>query len=291
MASPDRRLPDNVPGDFYVDSTCIDCDACRWIAPDTFDRHGEQSIVRRQPADEATTARALMALTACPTASIGTLEKHDMASVAARFPDRIDGDVFHCGYHHEASFGAATYLIVRPRGNVLVDSPRFTKPLVRRLEELGGVRTLFLTHADDVADHQRFRDHFGCERILHAGDARGALRGVEHVVEGRAPIALDDELAVLPVPGHTRGSACLLLRDTYLFSGDHVAWSHRRGHVYAFRDACWYDWSEQVESMRSLLAQRFEWILPGHGRRCHFPADAMRAEIERAVQWMEAKAG
>ena len=26
MANPRKRLPDNVPGDYFVDSTCIDCD-------------------------------------------------------------------------------------------------------------------------------------------------------------------------------------------------------------------------------------------------------------------------
>ena len=33
MANPKKRVPENVPGDFFVDSTCIDCDACRQIAP------------------------------------------------------------------------------------------------------------------------------------------------------------------------------------------------------------------------------------------------------------------
>ncbi len=28
MANVALRLPENVPGDFFVDSTCIDCDAC-----------------------------------------------------------------------------------------------------------------------------------------------------------------------------------------------------------------------------------------------------------------------
>ncbi len=28
MANPSRRLAENVPGDFYVDESCIDCDAC-----------------------------------------------------------------------------------------------------------------------------------------------------------------------------------------------------------------------------------------------------------------------
>jgi len=44
----------------------------------------------------------------------------------------IAGEVFHCGFHSAASFGAASYLIVRPQSNVLVDSPRFAGPLVRR---------------------------------------------------------------------------------------------------------------------------------------------------------------
>jgi len=36
MANLEKRLPENAPGDFFVDSTCIDCDACRQIAPAVF---------------------------------------------------------------------------------------------------------------------------------------------------------------------------------------------------------------------------------------------------------------
>ncbi len=286
MASPDERRPQNVAGDVFVDSTCIDCDTCRWMAPATFARVGDQSAVHRQPTDEAQLQRALMALVACPTASIGTLEKHPMKAVVAAFPDPIADGVYHCGYHHESSFGAASYLIRRPEGNVLVDSPRFAGPLVRRLEELGGVGTMFLTHRDDVADHARFAGHFGCERILHADDATGDLRAVERLVEGRDEVRLSDDLLVIPVPGHTRGSACLTWRDQFLFSGDHVAWSDDLQRVYAFRSACWYDWSVQIESMRRLAQHTFEWILPGHARRCHFPAADMRARILDTVEWM-----
>ena len=56
-----------------MDDTCIDCDACRQIAPDTFSRsaRARQSVVTRQPEGPAQAARAAMALVACPTASIG----------------------------------------------------------------------------------------------------------------------------------------------------------------------------------------------------------------------------
>jgi len=286
MASAERRRAENAPGDFFVDDTCIDCDACRWIAPDTFDRAGDMSRVRRQPRSPAEERRALMALVACPTASIGTVERHAMDPVLASYPDPIEDGVHHAGYHAEASFGAACYLIVRPGGNVLVDSPRFAKPLVRRIEELGGVSLLFLTHKDDVADHARWAEHFGATRVLHRADATPGTARVERWIDGIEPVPLDDELRVVPTPGHTEGSACLLYRERFLFSGDHVAYSPTRGHVYAFRSACWYDWGVQRASMERLAGHDFEWILPGHGRRCRFPADRMRAEMERCVAWM-----
>jgi glyoxylase-like metal-dependent hydrolase (beta-lactamase superfamily II)/ferredoxin len=290
MATVDERRPENVPGDFYVDTTCIDCDACRWIAPRTFDRAGEMSRVFAQPTSPADVARALQALVACPTSSIGALGEQQTRAAAASFPEPIEAveaRVHHCGYHHPDTFGAASYLIVRESGNVLVDSPRFAKPLVRRIEELGGVSIMFLTHRDDVGDHQRFAEHFGCKRVMHVRDVRPGLDAIERLLEGEEPLQLAPDLRVVPTPGHTPGSACLIFDDEYLFSGDHVAWSPTAQRVHAFRRACWYDWDVQIESMRRLALERFACILPGHGRRCRFEPDAMRSAMEACVSWME----
>jgi glyoxylase-like metal-dependent hydrolase (beta-lactamase superfamily II)/ferredoxin len=319
MASPKRRLATNVAGDFFVDETCIDCETCRWMAPATFNKQDSQSRVYWQPVTEEERRRALLALISCPTGSIGTTEKHDIPGAKAALPDRIDGspkgDVYHCGYHAESSFGAASYLIVRPQGNVLVDSPRWAGALVHRLEELGGVRWMFLTHQDDVADHRKYRDHFACERVMHQADLGHGTRDIERPIVGEEPVLLDvaaadgganagggaggaggpgaaetASLLVIPTPGHTRGSACLLFADRYLFTGDHLAWSHKRGHLYAFRSACWYDWDAQIASMDRLhtLQQQhpFEWVLPGHGRRWHGAAEEMREQLRVCAQWM-----
>ncbi len=286
MARASDRLTHNAPGDFFVDSSCIDCDTCRWMAPETFVEREGQASVRSQPGRGETTRRALMALVSCPTGSIGTTEKHDMAEALASLPDPIAAGVYHCGFHSESSFGAASYLIVRERGNVLVDSPRFTRPLVRRLEQLGGVAMMFLTHRDDVADHRRFHEHFGCERILHERDRSAGTRDVERPIEGDETVAVDEEMLLVPTPGHTRGSTCLLYREQFLFTGDHLAWSETRGHIYAFRGACWFDWSTLVRSAERLSELSFEWILPGHGRRCHFPRAQMKREMEKALLWM-----
>jgi glyoxylase-like metal-dependent hydrolase (beta-lactamase superfamily II)/ferredoxin len=287
MAHPSRRLPGNAEGDFYVDSTCIDCDTCRWLAPETFVAKAGQSAVGTQPADPAARRQALLAAVACPTASIGTLAP-DPAMPAARaaFPVPLDGEVHYCGYHSGKSYGAASYLIVRPEGNVLVDSPRRSETLAARIEAMGGARWMFLTHGDDVADHAYWRERLGCARILHAGDAGWGARGVERLLEGSDDVELAPDLRVIPVPGHTEGSCCLLYRETYLFTGDHLAWSSRRGHLYAFRDACWYSWEAQVRSMAKLLGYPFEWVLPGHGRRYRGTREEMRASLEACLAWM-----
>jgi glyoxylase-like metal-dependent hydrolase (beta-lactamase superfamily II)/ferredoxin len=268
MAVAERRLAENVGDDFYVDDTCIDCDACRQIAPATFRDAGEQSVVYAQPETESETRLALEALVACPTASIGVMKKHDMRAGIDAFPKLVDENIYFCGFTSEASFGAWSYLIVRPQergGNILVDSPRYASQLVKKIERMGGVSRMFLTHRDDVADHARFAKKFEMERVMHAAD--GAVRyGVERIIEGDEAARLDDELTIIPVPGHTRGHMVLLYRDKYLFTGDHLAWSPARETLTAFRSACWYSWTEQIHSMEKLLDYSFEWVLPGHGR-------------------------
>ena len=278
MADPRRRAPDNVPGALFVDDTCIDCDACRWIAPAVFDRRSGQSRVHAQPSTELDRRLALEALVSCPTGSIGDLSHADLEPILAGFPRPITDGVYHCGFHARSSFGAASWLVVRPGGNVLVDSPRFTMPLVRRLEALGGISTMFLTHCDDVADHERFARHFDARRVLMRADVDRRTAGVELQPDGEDPIPLADDLLLIPTPGHTRGSACLLWRDV-LLTGDTLAWDPDADAPYAFDDACWYDWGVLLDSLRRLLVHEFAWILPGHGAPGHAPIGEVRRKL------------
>jgi glyoxylase-like metal-dependent hydrolase (beta-lactamase superfamily II)/ferredoxin len=288
MAQLSQRRPQNVSGDFYVDRSCIDCDTCRWMAPEVFHEAGDQSAVHHQPTNEAERLRAMQALLACPTASIGTVEKPtDIKQAQASFPILVEDPVYHCGYHAENSFGAASYFIQRPDGNVLVDSPRFAPPLVKRLEQLGGIRYLYLTHRDDVADHQKFHDHFGCDRILHQDDINRGTQSVEIQLSGTEPTPLTDDLLIIPVPGHTKGHTVLLFDNKFLFTGDHLAWSDELNHLYAFRGVCWYSWTELTHSMEKLANYSFEWVLPGHGRRFHGDRKTMYQQMQRCLQWIK----
>lgn len=291
MANLALRLPENIPGDFFVDSTCIDCDACRQIAPGTFAEANEASIVYRQPTIEAQTQRAMMALVACPTGSIGTIEHHDAHTGIDPFPEKIADNVYYCGFNAESSFGAWSYLIVRPDaegGNVMIDSPRFASQLVKKIEVMGGVRTMFLTHKDDVADHERFAAKFKCERVMHANDG-AERRSLETVIHGDDPIEIGPDLIAIPVPGHTRGHMVLLYRHKFLFTGDHLAWSPNRKSLIAFRSACWYSWDEQTRSMQKLLNYDFEWVLPGHGRIHHDRPVNMRHALRDCIEWMKTR--
>jgi glyoxylase-like metal-dependent hydrolase (beta-lactamase superfamily II)/ferredoxin len=281
------RLDENASGDFYVDSTCIDCDACRQIAPAVFRDAGEQSVVHHQPESAAELLAAQKALLACPTSSIGSLEKHDMSEALAAYPELIAEDVYRCGFTAESSFGAFSYLIRTRTGNVLVDSPRFSGPLVKNIARMGGVRRMLLTHQDDVADHQKFHQRFGCDRVLHRDDVRRDTSMMELQPSGSDPIELEPGLLMIPTPGHTRGHVVYLWRDECLFTGDHLAWSPSRGHLYAFRSACWYSWSEQIQSMERLRDYSFTDVLPGHGRPVSLSRDAMRESLEKCIAWMK----
>ena len=289
MASLQQRLPENVPGDFFVDSTCIDCETCSQLAPGIFRDHGDQCSVHHQPQTDDETKLAMMALVSCPTGSIGAIETHDPHLGIDAFPQRLDDNVYFCGFTSESSFGAWSYLITRPAsegGNVLIDSPRFASQLIKRIEVMGGVSRMLLTHKDDIAAHALFHKKFGCERLMHAND--GATRlGLEQVLQGEEPVQLDDDLLVIPVPGHTRGHIVFLYKNKFLFTGDHLAWSPERQTLTAFRSVAWYSWPEQTRSMERLLDYEFEWVLPGHGDIHHDSVENMHHHLERCVSWMK----
>lgn len=287
MARAHRDLARNAPGDLFVDESCIACDTCRRFAPETFGGdEDEVAFVQRQPSDPDQRRRALLALVSCPVAAIGSRSKVGVAEAAAALPEEIAPGLFDCGYAARSSFGAAAWLVQTAAGNVLVDSPRFTAPLLKRLVELGGVRWMFLTHRDDVADHARWHSALGCDRVLHARDVTGGTRSVEVKVQGDDPFALADELLVVPVPGHTAGSSALLVRDTLLFTGDHL-WANAAGQLEASRAVCWWDWDAQVRSMARLADLEFEWVLPGHGRPWRAPSrSAARAAVRALAESM-----
>src|SRR5579871_884148 len=285
MANVKKRVPENVPGDFFVDSTCIDCDACWQIAPAVFGEAADTSFVKAQPASPADRRQALRALLACPTGSIGCLGDDDVKAVMSDFPLVIEEPVYYCGYNSPKSYGGNSYFLRHAAGNWLIDSPKFVPALVRRLEALGGVAHIFLTHRGDVADAQRYAAHFGSRGINHREEL-SSQPGAEVVLDGDGPWELAPGFVAIATPGHTCGHCVLLYEDRFLFTGDHLDWDRDTQELSASEDYCWYSWPRQAESMARLAAYRFEWVLPGHGQRVHLPAAEMRRQMERLAAAM-----
>ena len=156
MANFNKRIPENVPGEFFVDSTCIDCDTCRQLAPATFGETSAYAFVHTQPQTTEATRQALRALLTCPTGSIGTVHHHNTHEVRTDFPLRLDEGVYYCGFNSPKSYGGNSYFVQHADGNWLIDAPKFLPYLVRQFEAMGGLARIFLTHRDDVADAAKY---------------------------------------------------------------------------------------------------------------------------------------
>lgn len=247
-----------------------------WMAPTVFREEAGMSAVHAQPPERDADASA--ALVACPTGSIGG------PAAPASFPRPIAPETWHCGYHDRRSFGAAAYLARTGEGNVLVDVPRFSRPLVRAVEAMGGVDAIVLTHRDDVAAHAAWNDHFGAPRAIHAHDD---LIGAEvRLGEGGADAGTVAGLEWTHVPGHTRGST-VYRHGGVLFTGDHLAAHDGGAGLVAFRRACWYDWTAQTRSMRRLADLEVQHVLPGHGAPWHGGPEEYRRLMRDLLGWME----
>ncbi|MGQ0694726.1 MAG: MBL fold metallo-hydrolase [Nitrospiraceae bacterium] len=280
MADRNKRLDSNVPGNFYVDATCINCDTCRQLAPNSFEEIGEFSAVSRQPERDEQVHQAYQALLACPVGSIGT-EKSDksrLKDAMASFPLHLEESVYYCGFNSEKSFGANSFFIEHPSGNWLVDSPRYIKYLIDAFERRGGVRYIFLTHEDDVADADKYALRFGATRIIHRADA-DAVPEAEWIVEGTENVPLTEGFQAIPVPGHTPGSMALHYKEKFLFTGDHLWWNQNMQSFEAPQRLVWR-FKVLMASLEKLLSYRFEWVLAGHGDRVKLPVEEMRDRLK-----------
>jgi glyoxylase-like metal-dependent hydrolase (beta-lactamase superfamily II)/ferredoxin len=285
MARSDLRHVDNAPGEWFVDTRCIDCGTCRDIAPRLFVDRGGCSVVSDQP-HGPDNLDAWLAAQACPTSSIGTLSHQSRPG--RLYPRQIEAGsgVYDLGYCSEDSFGASAWFAARLAGNVLIDSPRFTEALADPIAAMGGIGHVLLTHRDDVADAKRWAERFQARVWIHARDRQAAPFATD-ILHGEHDTEIQPGLVATPTPGHTEGSVMFVLDQRFLFSGDSLAWSHERKDLTAFRSACWYSWTAQTNSLERLAHEhRFGWILPGHGARTRGDPEELHRRLSELVERM-----
>ncbi len=98
--------------------------------------------------------------------------------------------------------------------------------LVRKLEDLGGIADILLTHRDDVADADRYARHFRARVWMHEDD-RSAAPYATNLLHGIEATRIRERVLAIPIPGHTRGSVVFLLDEAYLFTGRFVGLESR----------------------------------------------------------------
>ena len=275
---------------FWINERCINCGTCWQFDPQHYAPAGDRAQVHCQPLGSDARVQALLARQACPVAAIETDIRPAQPPVLHGFPALIHshpaGDVHYCGWASRQSFGACSWLITRADGNVMIDVPRWSAPLARRIKALGGLHCIVLTHRDDVAGHDRWAKAFACKRWIHRADAVAAPEA-ECQLMGDESVEIAPDLTLIPVPGHTAGSVCALLGDcrSVLFSGDHLWWNSDVKAVVASRHYCWWDFDAQLGSVRRLLDLDVALLLPGHGRRQWFAAGAWRSALEQTLSF------
>jgi len=234
------------------------------FAPSIFSREKTSDthhFVSKQPTSELEVEQSRAALSACPVAAIRvekpTSVKDNKFSINPKFnglplpfPRKVSPnlpDVYFVGHHNSKSFGAAPYLlpvtssssITTPKW-ILVDTPRYSEPAVRAVESVTGVEGpayLVLTHVDDTADHNRWKERYpNLKRIFHSGDlgvhnwiGDETLEDVEILLESQSsdrhlqyfdlngtPVGEDcsDNVVLVHTPGHSPGSISVLKRPT-----------------------------------------------------------------------------
>jgi glyoxylase-like metal-dependent hydrolase (beta-lactamase superfamily II) len=288
MARPGDRHPDSADGDWYVDTGCIACDASRQVAPGLIGKDSRgRSIFLRQPETSEDLEMAWRALLICPTRSVGNEEV--ARPYPKLYPHDLGDGVHRLGHNSRDSFGAHSYLVVRDAGNLMVDSPRWTREVYQSIDEMGGVSDILLTHRDDIADAERYANRYDATVHVHEDDS-GSVPFATNLIRGSDPVDVRDDVVAWPVPGHTKGSVFWFVDDHILFSGDSLAWHPRLEELIAFRDSAWYSWDEQRRSLARVANEgpRFDRLFCGHGwshdstkESFH---DQLRALVERMGQ-------
>ncbi len=263
MPRVDQSHPDNVAGQWFVDTRCIRCDAARNWAPDLIgmDASG-RSVVIRQPADSEQEAAMWRAAFACPTRSIGN--RAQPAGPTGVFPHLIIESVFALGNNALASFAAHSFLVTRPEGNLLIDSPRFTRRLAASVDDLGGVTHVLLTHRDDVADYDRWAERYGARVWIGESDADAAPMATD-LTAGNETTLIAPGVLSIPAPGHTTGHVAYHIDDRLLFTGDALHWNQRRAELDVFPDQTMHSWEILADTMDLFATLNVEWVFPGHG--------------------------
>lgn len=124
------------------------------------------------------------------------------------------------------AFTGRAFLLTRPSGNLLVYSSGRIADDFASLADAGGIVRQYLNHEHQAhASCDEVAAQFDAPLYCHAADAAAAAKicKVDLTFDGRSHHF--DDFEVIPIPGHTPGSAAFLWTNgahRYLFTGDTI---------------------------------------------------------------------
>lgn len=152
---------------------------------------------------------------------------------------------------HRGTLGGTAYFIVEKGGNILIDCPAWTQSHQDFVANQGGVRWLFITNRNGIAQVGKIQADLGCQIIIQEQEAY-LLPEVEVVSFGQE-LNLASNCSAIWTPGYSPGSSCLYYQahGGVLFTGRHLL-PNSQGKPTPLQMAKTFHWSRQLRSVAAL---------------------------------------
>jgi len=193
--------------------------------------------------------------------------------------------VHYLGAVHGEGWIARSYFVEREAGNILVSPLVYSEDLGDFIEARGGLAYIFVTHQDEInaivlsevgregpgkppdrIPACEYKQRFGCQIAAHGFDTL-ELDGCEVDLSWDADFSPEPGMQLLHTPGHTPGSACLLL-DTksarLLFCGDILGLNDSGEIDTEFEEEDFLDLKGALNSWEKVVSQDFDTLIPLH---------------------------
>jgi glyoxylase-like metal-dependent hydrolase (beta-lactamase superfamily II) len=123
------------------------------------------------------------------------------------------------------TLGVRAYLLVRPRGNLLVYATDTLAAQAPAIAALGGAARHYLNHWHEAAVAGALGAESAAPVYCHAADAAEVAKRLTVAATFADGHRVDDDFEAIPIPGHTEGATAYLWsdgRERCLFTGDSV---------------------------------------------------------------------
>jgi glyoxylase-like metal-dependent hydrolase (beta-lactamase superfamily II) len=165
------------------------------------------------------------------------------------------------------TLGGTAYAIVTSTGNILIDSPAWNDVNRQFISDLGGVKSLAITHRGGIGKATTIATQFNCAVIIQEQEAY--LLPELKVTTFYHKFKIKDSIHAIWTPGHSPGSACIYYSGAggVLFTGRHLL-PNQLGEPVPLRTSKTFHWHRQLRSVDAIwqqfpAQQPLSYICPG----------------------------